>query len=54
VRIRRERRGFTVAIGGWQARLNWGSGSFGWHENDGRITRRVRKFWSGWHRWDEG
>jgi hypothetical protein len=43
-----------IVIGPWAGRLNWvRTASFGWMEDDGPITRFIRRWWSGWHRWDQ-
>lgn len=40
-------------VGPWAARLTLDrSGTFAWSEGDGPITRWLRRFWSGWHRWE--
>lgn len=40
-------------VGPYVGRLVIGPGSFGWLDTDGSLTRFIRKWWSGWSRWDE-
>lgn len=44
---------WEFVVGPWASRLTLSrSGSFGWNEGDGPIIRFIRKYWTGWHRWD--
>ena len=53
VKILRESHGFWVFIGPWAGRLDWGPGWFGWRDTDNRVIRFIRRWWSGWHRWED-
>lgn len=45
---------WELYVGPWMGRLVISrQGSFGWQEGDGPITRFVRRWWSGWHRWGD-
>ena len=40
-------------VGPWVSRLVVGSGGrFGWFEGQNTLIRFIRRWWSGWHRWD--
>lgn len=40
-------------VGPWVGRLVLSRhGWFAWREGDGWITQKLRKVWSGWHRWE--
>lgn len=42
-----------IYVGPWLARLQWDRRSYGFgiRESDGPLTRFVRRWWTGWHRW---
>lgn len=46
---------YTLFVGPWVARLilNLSPRSgFSWYEGQSQLTVFVRRFWSGWSRWD--
>lgn len=57
VKIRRaslSRFDWFIYIGPWACRVCLSRyGSFGWREGDGWLTRKSRKIWSGWFRWED-
>jgi hypothetical protein len=53
VSYERDNQSMWLYFGPWAARIIWGSGyGFGYRDTDGPITRFVRRWWSGWHRWE--
>jgi hypothetical protein len=44
--------GVEMYVGPWVSRLDWSPGRFGWIEGQNAFIRFIRRWWSGWHRWD--
>jgi hypothetical protein len=54
IRFIRGYKSLEIVVGPYAGRLQWArSAGFFFLDTDGPIVRRLRRWWTGWHRWED-